>query len=129
MLTAQQATLVNRDRIEWFLASDLGQLLRTHSAHIRREVPLCFMQHQDGPAALDCTMVRGRIDLLLITDDLLIIADYKTDRVTGSDLDVRSDFYSLQLAMYRSAMETILQRKATHTSLVFLHPKQIREVR
>jgi ATP-dependent helicase/nuclease subunit A len=128
ILTEEQAKLIDHAAIEWFFTSELGQLFRKNYPHIRRELPLNFSQTIDGAAPLDCTMIRGRIDLLLISPEQLILADYKTDRVPPSEVSPRADLYAPQLKLYRTAIQEILGRKVTRTSLIFLHAREIRDM-
>jgi len=73
----------------------------------------------------DRVMVRGRIDLLLLTDAGLEIVDYKTDRVDGSNLQLRAQSYAEQMRIYALALQKITRQPVVKTHLAFLHARQI----
>lgn len=51
----------------------------------------------------DCNIIlQGAVDLAFVEDDMLVIVDYKTDKV--SDMQKLKDLYSKQLELYKSAM-------------------------
>ncbi len=77
---------------------------------------------------MDRVMVRGRIDLMLATNDGWLLVDYKTDRVQGEDIDRRAEFYAGQLQYYRDAVQRITGTPVAGAALVFLHPREIRRV-
>jgi ATP-dependent helicase/nuclease subunit A len=127
-LTQSAADSVDRDGIAWFLNSELGQLLRQHITHIRREVPVSFAQADaNATDPRDRTMIRGRIDLLLPLPDRCILIDYKTDRIPPEAVARQVDHHRTQLTLYATALESILHRPVT-AYLAFLTPRQIARV-
>jgi ATP-dependent helicase/nuclease subunit A len=54
-------------------------------------------------------MVQGIVDMYFGEDDGLVLVDYKTDHVT--DMSQLEENYSLQLEVYRAALEKIENRK------------------
>ncbi|MEO1059599.1 MAG: PD-(D/E)XK nuclease family protein, partial [Actinomycetota bacterium] len=52
-------------------------------------------------------VLEGYVDLLVRTDDGLIVVDYKTDRWSGHSAE-RAARYRLQLAAYGVALSTVL---------------------
>ena len=62
----------------------------------------------------DTVMVQGIIDLFFVnSNDELILLDYKTDNVeSGNEL---VDRYSVQLSLYKRALEEILSRRVSKT--------------
>jgi len=70
-------------------------------------------------------MIRGRIDLLLPTDDGIDLVDYKTDRVTGDRLTERAEFYSGQMKLYAQAIARVTGQKVNATHLVFFWSQSI----
>ena len=125
-LTPPAAAAVDVDAILWLMSTDVGRLLRARAADLRREVPIYFAQPAADPA--DAVMVRGRVDLIVPDGDGWLIVDYKTDRVAGDALDRRADEYAGQLKLYGAAMTRITGTDATRAVLVFLHPRQVRQV-
>jgi ATP-dependent helicase/nuclease subunit A len=76
-----------------------------------REVPVA--------AEIDGTVLEGFIDLLIETDDGLVVVDYKTDHVSDGDLDGALAHYSVQGAAYAVALEAALARPVTRCVFVF----------
>ena len=126
-LTPELAAAVDVDAIEWLMSTEVGQRLRDGAGGLRREVPVYFPLPSSG-RGMDQVMVRGRVDLLVPDGDGWMIVDYKTDRVTGEALNRRTDEYAGQLELYRAAIGTITGRPITGAVLVFLHPRQTRNV-
>ena len=52
-------------------------------------------------------MVRGQIDRLVVNDDKIIIADYKTNYKIPDDINFVSKTYIAQLALYRELIANI----------------------
>ena len=130
-LQQEMADIVDRPAIEWFLASDLAQLLHQKSAELQRELPVYYAEiaHADESIdPLDLQMIRGRIDLMLPHANGWMIVDYKTDRVTDTALDQRTELYAGQLNQYRDAILKITGKPVVESALVFLHPREIRKV-
>ncbi|CAN5606491.1 UvrD-helicase domain-containing protein [soil metagenome] len=130
LLTVPQAKFVSRESIEWFLKSDLGRRIRDNDKHLRRELPVNFADVAPGvidPA--DKVMLRGRLDGFLDLPAGGVVIDYKTDRVEGTSLEARADFYRPQLQVYAKAMSAITYRPVDEAYLVFLYAKKIVAVR
>jgi ATP-dependent exoDNAse (exonuclease V) beta subunit len=58
-----------------------------------------------------------------------MIVDYKTDRVFGEKIEDRVELYAGQLKLYAAAVRRITGRPVNGATLVFLTPKQVRDVR
>jgi ATP-dependent helicase/nuclease subunit A len=76
-----------------------------------REVPV--------GARLDDVLLEGVIDLLYEDDGKLVVVDYKTDRLSPSDLEMRKRTYRLQGAAYALLVETATKRVVEDVSFVF----------
>jgi ATP-dependent helicase/nuclease subunit A len=129
LLSKEQSRLVDRAAVQWFLETDLANLLCKHHEDLMREVPFALMRPADeSPAATpqDQIMIRGRIDLLLPAPFGLTIVDYKTDRVTDRQLSERAESYQRQMDLYAEALEKVAHQKIAATHLVFLTPREIR---
>jgi ATP-dependent helicase/nuclease subunit A len=68
-------------------------------------------------------MIRGRLDVMLPLADGLLIADYKTDRVTLQTVDARVDFYRDQMTSYADAIGRIAKQPVKQIYLAFLAPR------
>lgn len=74
-------------------------------------------------APIGGTLVEGYIDLLVRTDDGLVVVDYKTDHIADEQaLDDRVGRYRTQLAAYGLALESILGEPVSGAHLVFCRP-------
>ncbi|HEX4792515.1 MAG TPA: 3'-5' exonuclease, partial [Humisphaera sp.] len=131
MMTTAQAAAVDRAAIQWFLQTELGQLLRKHSAILIRELPLYFPEDVGAKSPLpsndplDRIMIRGRLDLLLPLDDGAILIDYKTDAIATQEVPTRGEFYRPQLQAYAEAFEKITSKRVSQILLVFLSPRVV----
>ena len=65
-------------------------------------------------------MLRGRIDLLLRDHGQYTIVDYKTDDVSGEQIEFRKDSYRPQVQLYREAVRRIAGVDVAGVFLVFL---------
>jgi ATP-dependent helicase/nuclease subunit A len=63
--------------------------------------------------------VSGKIDRLAVTDDEVLIVDYKTNRPPPASLAEVPPAYVLQLALYRSLLEPIYPGKSIRAALLF----------
>ncbi len=64
-------------------------------------------------------LVSGQIDRLVVTDDGIIVADYKTARPAPQRLEDVPEEYVRQLAVYVRAMETLWPGRPVRTALVW----------
>jgi len=133
LLSDAEAGLIDLDGIVWLLSeTELGRHLRTHSEAVRREVPFVMRldphlyapgSGSDDPA--DAAVVRGVIDMLWATGDGIEIADFKTDVVSGRELERRINLYRDQLRIYAEAIRKIWQRPVQRAWLAFLHARHV----
>ncbi len=131
LLSGEDARLVDREAVAWFLETDVGRLIRENASSLLREAPFALLQAAEGTAggeAGDRTMVRGRIDLLVETPPGVVIVDYKTDRVSGEALEQRVELYGRQMKLYAAALEEVARKKVSGIYLVFLAARQVRLV-
>ena len=90
----------------------------------RAEVPIVGRIDR---ADADPLRVAGQVDRLTVTDDAVLIADYKTDRVVPRALDeVRP--YVTQLALYRAVLARIYPGKNVRAALLFTSEPGLLEV-
>jgi ATP-dependent helicase/nuclease subunit A len=64
--------------------------------------------------------MEGRIDLLYEKDGQVWVADYKTDRVTESEMADRVESYRPQARIYTEAVRQALGRTTAGFTLIFL---------
>lgn len=132
-LSETEGAAVDVSAIDWFLHTDVGQLLCKAGNRAQRELALYLAHPPDGMAGvpldpMDHIMVRGRIDLLVPEGEGWAIVDYKTDQVSGEALVHRANEYAMQLQLYRRAIVQITGKPVTRAVLVFLTAREVREV-
>lgn len=132
LIAPNAAKSVDVDSICWLISSPVGKLLRDNAPNIRRELPLYYPLDPDGPAPEnpeDRIMVRSRLDVLVPAADGLHIVDYKTDRVSSTDIDARAELYRGQMEFYRKAVAAMMGKKGPPIAgvhLVFLKAREVR---
>jgi ATP-dependent exoDNAse (exonuclease V) beta subunit len=72
--------------------------------------------------AMDDLVVRGQIDLWFEEGGELAIVDYKTDSVSGPDVQSRAREYELQVKLYALALQRMTGRAPDRAYLHFLRP-------
>jgi ATP-dependent helicase/nuclease subunit A len=75
----------------------------------------------------DMIPVSGQVDRLAVTDDAVLIADYKTDRRVPRGLD-EVEPYVAQLALYQAVLARLYPNKAVRAALVFTEEPRLMEV-
>jgi ATP-dependent helicase/nuclease subunit A len=129
LISPAQADAVSHEVIEWFMASEIGALVRRNASKVRRELPFNFatVAPNLGPPAdpQDRVMVRGRIDALVLLDDGPVVIDYKTDSISPSYVPFRAREYVPQMEDYRGVVEKITGKSVSEIYLVFLTPRVI----
>lgn len=63
--------------------------------------------------------VSGKIDRLAVTDDAVLIVDYKTNRPPPRGLDAVPETYIAQLALYRALLVPLYPEKRVEAALLF----------
>ncbi|CDZ51003.1 double-strand break repair helicase AddA [Neorhizobium galegae] len=69
--------------------------------------------------------ISGRIDRLVVTEDRVIILDYKTNRVPPKNLDVIPLSHRAQLAIYREILRPLYPAKNFDCVLVYTESAQV----
>lgn len=123
--------------IAGFWASSVGRSFLSGGGKLERELPFTarFGTRQlaelnvGGHAELgteDFVVVQGVVDLALIGESEIVIADYKTDHFRIGDLDSKLGAYVPQLRLYAEALEMIYRRPVRSAWLYFLaHGKAV----
>jgi ATP-dependent helicase/nuclease subunit A len=114
--TAERAEII-RQVLHQVLAilSDVN-LGRIFAPGSRAEVPIVgYIDRADS----EPVPVSGQVDRLSITDDTVLIADYKSDGVVPKRLDEVPQPYIAQLALYRALLTRLYPKKGVLAALVF----------
>jgi ATP-dependent helicase/nuclease subunit A len=69
--------------------------------------------------------IAGTIDRLAVTEDAVLILDYKTNRPPPADLSSVPDAYVLQLALYRALLGDLYPGKRIEAALLFTETPQL----
>jgi len=72
--------------------------------------------------------VAGQVDRLSVTDDAVLIADYKTDSITPNRLADVPQPYIAQLALYRAVLARIYPEKTVRAALLFTSGPSLIEI-
>ncbi|MBE6852045.1 MAG: helicase-exonuclease AddAB subunit AddA [Ruminococcus sp.] len=114
-ITVKQAEAIDPMYIKSFISSDI---FKRASASLRIEKERQFlMRISDLELGFDelsefsgtDSMIQGIIDMYFEEDDGIVLVDYKTDNV--SDVSVLAENYSMQVAIYKAALEKIENKK------------------
>lgn len=125
------ASQIDTTSIEWFIATELADLVREAGSQFHRE----FMFLAARPAThfdpslpddiADRVLVRGVADGVLVTETGLHIMDYKTDAIDAPSIAHAVERYRSQMMLYADAVEPLFNVQTTHCHLVFLHPREV----
>ena len=108
-----------RSRVRAALTAPIIQLATTRRHW--KEVPII--------AELSGRVVEGIIDLIVDTDDGLVIVDYKTDSArTAADITAKAHHYTPQIRAYAQALALATGRKIAPPQILFCQPVGITAV-
>ena len=98
--------------VEKALASDLiTRILR--SGRYYKEVPFAFSDQG--------TIAEGKMDVVFVEGDQVSVVDFKTDKVSRSDLKHKVEIFRPQVDTYASAVEAVFSQPPHEVILFFLH--------
>jgi ATP-dependent helicase/nuclease subunit A len=110
------------DRALFLLNSDqFGALFGPNS---RSEVPIVGRIERGG----NTVRVSGQIDRLAVTDDAILIADYKTNRPAPRRIEDVPDNYKGQLALYRAVLEKLYPGRPIRAALIWTETTDLMEL-
>ena len=122
-ITDEQAELVDANDIADFFATELGQKLRSHP-DVLREFKFSILdegENFDPSLKGEKILLQGVVDCALVEDDGITVVDFKTDQVTESTFQERSEQYRPQIMAYADALRRIFQKPIKQTLLYFFH--------
>ncbi len=114
-----QADIVEADRVQ-IVTETLGILDHPEFAPLfgpdsRAEVAL--VGHAPGLPAN--TIIRGQVDRLVVTEDEVLIIDYKTNRPPPADVAAVAKVYLGQMATYRALLRAVHPEKSVRCALLW----------
>jgi ATP-dependent helicase/nuclease subunit A len=126
-LTEALAATLDTGAIRSFFDSELGQLAQRAGSRVLREWPFTYGLDATtvGTQSSDEIIVlQGIIDMIIPTDDGLVIVDFKTDRVAEAAISERVEKYTPQIRSYATAAGDILKKPVIAAWLYFLAPQK-----
>lgn len=129
LLTAEEIDSVSSEKIVRFMNSQLGQRMLKSPA-VYREVPfnlVCKAESiLEGIEANDEELlIQGIIDLYFQEGDELVLVDYKTDYISAQNRAALIQQYSIQINLYKNALEKILDKRVKDSCLYFFHTEEM----
>ena len=131
-LSEQIASEIDIASITSFFDSQLGQLALEAGDNVLREWPFTYALDAavvGADSADEVVVMQGIIDMVIPTDDGLVIVDFKTDRVSGDAINERAEKYATQLQHYAKAAGDILKQPVTAAWLYFIRPAKAVQVK
>lgn len=134
VLKEDVAAKVNIEQVVEFFATPLGKLIIEFSKEVHREEPFSLLLEAEklftdmNGDAEDKILIHGIIDGYIEFEDHVVLFDYKTDRVSHygpQSGEKMLEKYKGQMNLYRSALESILDKKVTETYLCLLDTGEI----
>ncbi|RIK68491.1 MAG: helicase-exonuclease AddAB subunit AddA [Planctomycetota bacterium] len=132
LFSQRESEAIDLDSVAWFFATELGRRVRDARAVVLREWPFVIgidpARYKPEARPLDeqdLMLVRGIVDCLFDSGEGWEILDYKTDRVSGVQLEDRAALYRGQLSIYAHAVEQTRGQAVVRTHLAFLAARQV----
>lgn len=114
LLLDKEAAVLNKRRIWKFIDSQLGKRIKS-SKDIKREQPISIYIDDKYSLPeinnLNSLLINGVIDIYFEEEDGLVIVDYKTDYVDEANINSIIKDYSIQLKLYKEALERTTNKK------------------
>jgi len=121
ILSEEQAAAIDRPKVVRFFESDIGKrVLRSQS--MKREFKFSLLHPAEryyAGGGDDKILLQGIIDCFFEEDGMLVVIDFKTDRVLPGKLMEKAADYAPQIASYSSALESITGKNVTERVLYF----------
>lgn len=129
LLTAEETGAVQIGKISRFFACALGQRM-LHSPSVYREVPFNLVYNaarvmDDIEPSEEELLIQGVIDLYFIEGDEMVLVDYKTDYISEQNRAALIRQYSIQIDLYKQALESILKKKVKESYLYLFHTEEM----
>lgn len=127
LITAQQAQIVDIERIGRFFCTELGIKLRK-SKEVLREFKFSILE--DAKAYYsdindDAILLQGVIDCALVEEDGIIVLDFKTDYITETNRDIKISQYRHQVMTYAKALSKIYTKRIKASYIYFFSSEEL----
>ena len=121
-LTPEQASLVDVSMLGAFFATPMGKRLGMEK-NVLREFKFSILDDGESYGAElsgEKVLLQGVVDCAIVEEDGIIVLDFKTDRVTEEDLELRVAHYRPQVEAYAQALSRIFEKEVRESYLYFL---------
>ncbi|WP_198022518.1 helicase-exonuclease AddAB subunit AddA [Carnobacterium pleistocenium] len=134
VLKEEVASKIKVGQLVQFFTTPLGKMILNDAKAVHREEPFSLLLEAEkiftdmNGDAEDKILIHGIIDGFIELDDHIVLFDYKTDRVSHYGPQAGQNMiekYKGQMNLYRSALESILDKKVTETYLCLLDTGEI----
>ncbi len=132
ILTAQQAEVIDKEKIRRFISSEIVSLALSAEKYYREykftvNIPASLVTEDlEGDIAHTPVVLEGAVDLLIVDDRGITVVDYKTDRV--KDAEKLKVMYERQLSLYKNAIEQIFKKPVVRCLIYSVYLSEIKEV-
>ncbi len=121
MITKDQLEMVDSDRILNLFRSDLGRKM-LEAKQLLREFKFSILVSPDGdPVCQDQILLQGVVDCALLSEDGIVVIDFKSDKVSDANLAEKNAQYSHQVNAYAQALSRIFQKPILEKWLYYFH--------
>ena len=120
-LTSEQASLVDVSMLGAFFATPMGKRLGMEK-NVLREFKFSILDDGESYGAElsgEKVLLQGVVDCAIVEEDGIIVLDFKTDRVTEEDLELRVAHYRPQVEAYAQALSRIFEKEVRESYLYF----------
>jgi ATP-dependent helicase/nuclease subunit A len=120
-LTPEQASLVDVSMLGAFFATPMGKRLGMEK-NVLREFKFSILDEGESYGAElsgEKVLLQGVVDCAIVEEDGIIVLDFKTDRVTEEDLELRVAHYRPQVEAYAQALSRIFEKEVKESYLYF----------
>jgi ATP-dependent helicase/nuclease subunit A len=126
IISSDQAELIDCKSLWGFFSSHIGMKLRS-ATNVLREFKFSILD--DGSSFTDGLegekiLLQGVVDCAIMEDDGITVIDFKTDRITESDLDVAVCRYRYQIEAYADSLSRIFEKPIKRKCLYFFRVNQ-----
>lgn len=128
LLTPEEGAVVQLDKLHRFFHSSIGQRM-LQGDRVYREVPFNLKKRASEvlPGVGDTEeilLVQGIIDCYFQEGEDLVLLDYKSDFILGSDREEIKNKYRVQLDLYQEALEKITGRRVKERYLYLFYTEE-----
>ncbi len=99
-----------------------------NSSLIQRACKSKFYREVPFTVEMDGWILEGLVDILFEEPEGVVIVDYKTDEVTGSELEVRFQTYRLQALFYALAVHTATGKNIQEVNIYFVKTGLVKKI-